>query len=56
MMTADFGCKILSSMKIMTLFEEAVPTNLVPAVAVIREELALSGIIGRKEFVGSTES
>ena len=36
----------------MTVFEEEVPTNLVPAVAVIREEQALSIIIGRKAFVG----
>ena len=40
----------------MTLLEEAVPANLVPAAAVIREGQALSGIIGRKGFVGSTVS
>ena len=37
---------------IMTLFKEVLVTaNLVPAAAVIREGLALFGIIGRKEFV-----
>ena len=37
---------------IMTLFKEVlVPTNLVPAVAVIREGQALFEIIGRKGFV-----
>jgi hypothetical protein len=35
----------------MTLIGEAVPANLVPAAAVIREGQALSGIIGRKGFV-----
>ena len=47
-----FGCKILSLSMIMTLFKEVlVPTNLVPAVAVIREGQALFKITGRKEFV-----
>ena len=36
----------------MTLVREETPANLVPAAAVIREGLALSGIIGRKGFVG----
>ena len=31
---------------------EKAPTNYVPAVAVIRRAQALSGIIGRKAFVG----
>jgi hypothetical protein len=35
----------------MTVLEKEVPTNLVPAVAVIREGQALFGIIGRKGFV-----
>ena len=35
----------------MTLFEEKVPANLVPAAAVIREGQALFKITGRKEFV-----
>jgi len=38
-------------MKIMTLVEEEVPANFVPAAAVIRKEQALFGMIGRKEFV-----
>ena len=39
-------------MRIMTLVEEEVPANFVPAAAVIREERALSLLIGRKGFVG----
>jgi hypothetical protein len=39
-------------MKIMTLIKEEAPANHVPAAAVIREELALFGMIGRKMFVG----
>jgi hypothetical protein len=35
----------------MTLFEEKVPANLVPAAAVIREGQALFKMIGRKGFV-----
>ena len=35
----------------MTVLKEAVPANLVPAAAVIREGQALFGIIGRKGFV-----
>ena len=46
-----FDCKALSSRKIMTVLEEEVPTNLVPAVAVIREGQALFEITGRKGFV-----
>jgi len=41
---------------IMTLLEEEVPANLVPAAAVIREGQALFGIIGRKGFVGGIVS
>ena len=36
----------------MTVPVEKVPANFVPAAAVIRRELALSGITGRKERVG----
>ena len=36
----------------MTLIEKEVPANFVPAAAVIRKGLALSGMIGRKGFVG----
>ena len=39
------------SMRIMTVIEEKVPTNLVPAVAVIRGGLALFEMIGRKGHV-----
>ena len=39
-------------MKIMTLIREEAPANFVPAAAVIRRGRALSGMIGRKEFVG----
>jgi len=46
------NCKILSFMKIMTLLKEEAPANFVPAAAVIRRGRALSGMIGRKEFVG----
>ena len=46
------GCKIISLVKIMTLTREEAPANFVPAAAVRREELALSGMIGRKGFVG----
>ncbi len=35
----------------MTLFKEEALANFVPAAAVIRRGLALSGMIGRKEFV-----
>ena len=36
----------------MTVLEEEAPANYVPAAAVIRRGQALSGIIGRKEYVG----
>ena len=36
----------------MTVPQEQVPANYVPAAAVIRRGQALSGIIGRKEYVG----
>ena len=36
----------------MTVLEEEVPANSVPAAAVIRGGLALFGMIGRKGFVG----
>ncbi len=36
----------------MTVLEEEVPANYVPAAAVIRRGLALSGITGRKGCVG----
>ena len=39
-------------MRIMTLIREEAPANFVPAAAVIRGELALSKMIGHKEFVG----
>ena len=35
----------------MTLIREEAPANFVPAAAVIRRELALSRMIGRKGFV-----
>ena len=46
------GCKALSLMKIMTVIKKEAPANFVPAAAVIRRGQALSGIIGRKEYVG----
>ena len=36
----------------LTVFNQKVTANYVPAAAVIRRVQALSGIIGRKEFVG----
>ena len=36
----------------MTVLEEEAPANYVPAAAVIRRGLALSGITGRKGYVG----
>ena len=36
----------------MTVLKEEAPANYVPAAAVIRRGQALSGIIGRKEYVG----
>ena len=44
--------KLLSLGKIMTVPLEEAPANYVPAAAVIRRGRALSGIIGRKEYVG----
>ena len=46
------GRKALSSRKIMTVLEEEAPANYVPAAAVIRRGLALSGFTGRKGCVG----
>ena len=46
------GCKDLSVGTKMTVPTEEAPANSVPAAAVIRGVQALSGIIGRKEFVG----
>ena len=40
----------------MTVLEKEVPANFVPAAAVIRGVLALSGIIGRKGSVGGLTS
>ena len=44
-------CSVLISIAVMVPPKEA-PANSVPAAAVIRRVQALSGIIGRKEFVG----
>ena len=49
-------CKPLFSRKIMTVLEESASANSVPAAAVIRRMQALSGIIGRKAFVGGDVS
>ena len=43
-----FYCKALSTKKIMTVFVEEVPTNFVPAVAVIRRGQALLFMTGYK--------
>ena len=40
----------------MTVPAEEAPANYVPAAAVIRRGLALSGFIGRKELVGGSVS
>ena len=40
----------------LTVPAEEAPANYVPAAAVIRRGLALSGIIGRKELVGGSAS
>ncbi len=45
------GRKALSSGRMMTVPEEEVLANFVPAAAVIRGGQALSGMIGRKGFV-----
>ena len=47
-----FGCKALSSRKMMTVLEEEAPANSVPAAAVIQGGLALFGMTGRKGCVG----
>ena len=49
-------CKLLSSVKIMTVAEEEAPANYVPAAAVIRREQALSGFTGCKGCVGGSAS
>ena len=46
------GVKICQWGRTMTVPTEEAPANSVPAAAVIRRVRALSGIIGRKEFVG----
>jgi hypothetical protein len=46
------GRKLLSAGKIMTVPAEEASANYVPAAAVRRRMQALSGFIGRKEFVG----
>ena len=46
------GVKVCQWGRIMTVPTEEAPANSVPAAAVIRGVRALSGIIGRKEFVG----
>ena len=48
------GVKICQQGRKMTVPAEEAPANSVPAAAVIRGVQALSGIIGRKEFVGGT--
>jgi len=47
-----FGCKALSPRRIMTVLEEEVPANSVPAAAVIRGGQVLFGMTGRKGSVG----
>ena len=44
--------KLLSLVKIVMVAKKEAPANYVPAAAVIRRGQALSGIIGRKEYVG----
>ena len=46
------GVKFCQWGRILTVPTEEAPANSVPAAAVIRRVQALSGIIGRKEFVG----
>ena len=48
-----FGGKLFS---FLTVFHKKAPANFVPAAAVIRGVLALSGIIGRKGSVGGLTS
>ena len=50
------GVKICQWGRNLTVPTEEAPANSVPAAAVIRRVQALSGIIGRKEFVGGTLS
>ena len=49
------GCKLLNLEKIMTKAKVIVPSNFVPADAVIREGQALFEMIGRKGHVGGSE-
>ena len=48
--------KLLSLVKIMMVAKKEAPANYVPAAAVIRRGQALSGIIGRKGYVGGYPS
>ena len=50
------GVKFCQRGRILTVPSEEAPANSVPAAAVIRGVQALSGIIGRKAFVGGTLS
>ena len=50
------GVKFCQWGRILTVPTEEAPANSVPAAAVIRRVQALSGIIGRKEFVGGSLS
>ena len=50
------GVKFCQWGRILTVPTEEAPANSVPAAAVIRRVQALSGIIGRKAFVGGTSS
>ena len=50
------GVKFCQWGRIMTVPTEEAPANSVPAAAVIRGVQALSGIIGRKAFVGGISS
>ena len=48
--------KLCPQGRILTVLEEEAPANYVPAAAVIRRGLALSGITGRKGCVGGLTS
>lgn len=48
--------KLCPQGRILTVLEEEAPANYVPAAAVIRRGLALSGITGRKGCVGGPTS
>ncbi len=50
------GRKVLSEGKIVTVPSKEATANYVPAAAVIRKWRALSGITGRKAFVGGVVS